>query len=86
MCHLVAVSMKAVLINHMTKTLYLFIIEFTFFCTKVQRMLTKLVKHKLQMFLVFFNCVAKHEDVIQVCMDEYSNVISEDRVHQPLEG
>ena len=84
--HLVAVGMKAVLINHMTETLYLLSIELTLFCSKEQRVLLQFVKHQLQMLLVFFDHFAKHEDVIQVNVDKYSDVVSEYRVHQPLKG
>ena len=38
--HLVAVSMKAMLIDHMTETLYLLSIELTFLCSKEQRVLS----------------------------------------------
>ena len=84
--HLVAVSVKAVLVNHMTKTLYLLRVELTFLCLKEQRVLSQFVKHQLQMLLVFFNRFAKHKDVVQVNVDEYSDVVSEYRVHQPLKG
>ena len=85
-CHLVAVGVKAMLIDHMTKTLYLLSVELTFFCLKEQRVLSQFVKHQLQMLLVFFDRFAKHEDVVQVNVDEYSDVVSEYRVHQPLKG
>ena len=84
--HLVAVGMKAVLVDHMTKTLYLLSIELTLFCSKEQRVLLQFVKHQLQMLLMYFDRFAKHEDVVQVNVDEYSNVVSEYRVHQPLKG
>jgi hypothetical protein len=29
------------------------------------------------MLLVFFDCFAKHEDVVQVNMDEYSDIVLE---------
>ena len=84
--HLVAVGVKAVLVDHMTETLYLLSIELTLFCSKEQRVLSQFVKHQLQMLLVFFDRFAKHEDVVQVNVDEYSDVVSEYRVHQPLKG
>jgi hypothetical protein len=77
---------KAMLINHMTETLYLLSVELTLFCSKEQRVLSQFVKHQLQMLLVFFDRIAKHEDVVQVNVDEYSDVVSEYRVHQPLKG
>ena len=85
-CHLVAVGVKAVLVNHMTETLYLLSVELTLFCSKEQRVLSQFVKHQLQMLLVFFDHFAKHEDVVQVNVDEYSDVVSEYRIHQPLKG
>ena len=84
--HLVTVSVKAVLVDHMTETLYFLSVELTLFCLKEQRVLSQFVKHQLQMLLVFFNRFTKHEDVIQVNVDEYSDVVSEYRVHQPLKG
>ena len=86
LCHLVAIGVKAMLVNQMTETLYLLSVELTFFCSKEQRMLSQFVKHQLQMLLVFFDRFTKHEDVIQVNVDEYSNVVLEYRVHQPLKG
>ena len=85
-CHLVAVGMKAMLVDHMTETLYLLSVELTLFCSKEQRVVLQFVKHQLQMLLVFFDRFAKHEDVVQVNMDEYSDVVSEYRIHQPLKG
>ena len=38
--HLVAVGMKAVFVNHMTKTLYLLSVELTFLCSKEQKVLS----------------------------------------------
>ena len=84
--HLGTVGVKAMLIDHMTETLYLLSVELTLFCSKEQRVLSQFVKHQLQMLLVFFDCFAKHEDVVQVNVDEYSDVVSEYRVHQPLKG
>ena len=78
--------MKAVLVNHMTETLYLLSVGLTFLCSKEQRVLSQFVKHQLQMLLVFFDRFAKHEDVVQVNMDEYSDVVSEYRIHQLLKG
>jgi hypothetical protein len=38
------------------------------------------------MSLVLLYALAEHEDVVQVYVDEYSNVMLEKHIHQPLKG
>jgi hypothetical protein len=61
-------------------------IQFALVGAKVQFMFSKLGENKFEMLLVILDTLAKHEDVVQVYMEEYTYVFAENGVHQSLEG
>jgi hypothetical protein len=61
-------------------------IQFTLVGAKIQFVFSKLVEDKFEMLLVILHTLAKHEDVVQVYMEECTYVFAENGVHQSLES